>query len=491
METLKYCRLIETLKTFSPKEFSDFENIAISPYFSKGRNYSPYIKALKKYYPKFDNTVFHKDNARKHIFELTHPGKNYNDQFMKNIFTDLIHFAEETLFQKVAKDYNHQNLSSLAIEEAKRNLFPLANHNINALDKILDENGIDELYYYCKGMNEIALSILYNKTHSKNHETGKPFTTGVHFIYFSLITLALSIYNSSVRRAMLNLEEDKQFNENFVNLIDLEKLKIVLLNSKDENKEVILIFLYYLIHKSPKSGKRNYEKMRDLTFENYHKFNSRMLFYIISILLSTLYENKNKMEDVKFRKEYHKIVIFSLKNNCYKIMKTATFQFYNFRAYYLNALALGKLEWVIGFAGKYASELLPELQNETLALVNSNILFENKLYDETLEGLKHKCTNILSKIDQRLLKLKIFYHKGSFVQAENSLEALKKFLIKNKVAQHVFRSSFDLFIKFYKKLLNTAEGKEKEPEIILDELKRTSAFPERRWLIESFESIIK
>jgi hypothetical protein len=486
VENSKNCRLVGILKTFSREEFHNFEKIASSPYFSKGRNYRPYVSALKKYYPDFKGDIMYKSKARKAVFEKVHPGKPYNDQYMKNIFTDLIHLAEETLFQKVARKHNHQNLSSLAIEEAKRGLFPLANHNIQLLENKLLDNGVDEVYFYCKGINEIAYSILYNKSHGRNHETGKPFSTGIYFIYFSLITLALSIYNTSARRTMLNLEEEKHFNEIYSELIDLKKLEKLLTTTGDEYREVILIFLYYLIHKSDKAVFSNFEKMRTLLLRNYPRFNPRMLFYAVSLLLEVLFDCKDKIKDRKFRKEYHRIAEFSLKNGCYKIMKASVFQFNRYRAYYKNAFALGEIEWVRKFAEKYTQELPPSLREETAGIVNANILFENKLYDESLEALKVKCTNIFSKIDQRILKLKILYHKESFLHAEESLETFKKFVTVNKAAKNVFRSNFTLFIKYYKKLLNASEGSS-DLGLILKELNTIPAFPEKRWLTENFE----
>jgi hypothetical protein len=196
------------------------------------------------------------------------------------------------------------------------------------------------------------------------------------------------------------------------------------------------------------------------------------------------------MKEKEFRKEFHKIALFSLNNNCYKIMKTGVFQFNKFRSYYLNALALGEIDWVRNFANKYIPELLPDLRNETLHIINSNIKFENKLYDESLKELKIKFSNTFSKIDQRMLKLKIFYSKGAVVHAEESLETFKKFINQNNMTKLVFRSNLTLFIRYYKKLLNSAEGKESEPEIILNELKKTPTFAERSWLIDNFENVI-
>jgi hypothetical protein len=488
MENIKCCKLIEILKTFSPGEFNDFEKISSSAYFGKGRHYLPFIKSLKKHYPEFKGDNFCRINARKYIFKITYPDRKYNDQYMKNIFTDLIHLAEETLFQKIAREYNYQNLASLAIEESKRNLFHLANHNINILEKKLEENGIDETYFYCKGMSEIAGTVLYNKEHGRNHETGKPFTTGINFIYFSLITLALSIYNSSVRRLMLNIEDGKELNERFLDLINLEKLEKIISDTNDSCKELILIFVYYLIHKTKKAGYTSYEKMRNLLFKNYPKFSPRMLFYVTSILLFTLYEDKDKIKEEKFRSEYHKLALFSLNNNCYKIMKTGSFQFYKFRSYYLNALALGEIDWVKKFAESYVNELLPEVRDETICLINSNIKFENKFYDDAYKELKKlKSSNLLTNFDKRLLKLKIYFQKRLYLKAEDSLEAFKKFIMKNDVAKNMFRSNFTIFNKYYKKLLDIAEGKENNTEVILTELRKTTAFPERPWLIENIE----
>jgi len=81
--------------------------------------------------------MFHKENVRRFVFEQSHPISPYNDQHMKNIFTELIHIAEETLYQRVSKKYNHHNLIFLSLEESKRNLLNLACQNINKLIKSL------------------------------------------------------------------------------------------------------------------------------------------------------------------------------------------------------------------------------------------------------------------------------------------------------------------------------------------------------------------
>ena len=128
---VKCCKLIEMLRKLSADEYHDFERIAVSPYFGTGRNYAPYLKILKKHYPEFDDEMMGKNSVKRYLFELTHPGKPFSEQFMKNIFTDLIRFAEEALYQRVVRKYNHHNLIFLILEESKKNLYQLAKHNIN------------------------------------------------------------------------------------------------------------------------------------------------------------------------------------------------------------------------------------------------------------------------------------------------------------------------------------------------------------------------
>ncbi len=488
-ENRKNCKLVNILRTFDREEFRNFEKIAVSPYFSSGRNYRPYVEALKKFYPEFNGDMQYRSRSRKLIFEKVHPGRKYNDQYMKNIFTDLIHFAEETLLQSVTRKHNHENLASLAIEEAKRNLFPLANQNIRRLDSKLDESGIDEIYFYCKGMGEIAYSILFNKSRGKNHISGIPFSTGEYFIFFSLITLALSIYNTSVRRLAICADEEIQFNEAYAGLVDLYKLEKLLSDSKTENKEIILIFIYYLIHKTRKPSYSNYKKMKNLVMINYPRLNKRMLFYTVSLMFEILNDLRETIRESVFRKEMQSTAEFSLANECYKIMKTSVFPYQRFRTYYKNAIALGKTTWVKEFLAKYSHELPGDIRPEAESLVSANILFENGRFEEALELLKFKSKDIYSNLDRRLLKIKILFNKKSLIQASENLDAFKKFVSHNKEAKRICSGNFILFIKYCRTLINSEDKTGSDIKHILRELHSAPAFPEKRWLTEKFEKV--
>jgi hypothetical protein len=492
MKNDKCCKLISILRTFSKEEYNDFEKIAASPFFSNRRNYVPYIKVLRKGFPSYDGEMYHGENARKYVHRLVNPSTVYNDQYMKNIFSDLIQIAEEALYQKISKNFSFYNQIFLAIEETKRELFHLANRNINSVNQKLNKTGLDEVYFFYKGMNEIACSVLENKIRGLNHETGKPVTSGERFVYFSIILIALSIYNSAARGAMLNINDGENFSVRFGRLIDLEGLQKLLINSNDPDSEVVLIFLYYLLHYYKKPRYSNYKKMREATARNRSRFNPRMLFLICSMLGSVLYEVRDEIDAEKFGREYFYISAFSLKNKCYKVTDSSGFPFVKFRSYYLNAIAIGELEWVEKFANVYSAELSSEVKEETLCLIKANLLFEKGLYDDSFNELrKIKFKHLLSKFDMRVLRMKIFFERGQCLYAENSADAFNKFISNNKKAARVFLDNFITFSKFYKALIDIAHDKVKEPMMVLDAIINSPVFPERRWLLGKIEKFAK
>jgi len=210
------------------------------------------------------------------------------------------------------------------------------------------------------------------------------------------------------------------------------------------------------------------------------------------MLSSVLYEIRKDLDPEMFGIEYHKLAVFSLENKCFKVLEVSGFPYIKFRSFYLNAIAIGEIEWAEKFAIDYAAEIAPDTREEALCLVKANILFERGEYDESLKELeKNNFKQLLSKFDQRVLKMKIFFEKGLCLYAENSVDAFNKFLSNNKKTAKVFLDNFIIFSKYYRSLIDIAHDKVKEPEMILDAIIKSSVFPERRWLLGKIEKFTR
>ncbi|CAN5579324.1 hypothetical protein BH10BAC5_BH10BAC5_20290 [soil metagenome] len=81
------------MKTFSKEEFKEFEKFVASPYFSRGRDLTKFLKALKKYYPDFESVEIKKEMIFKRLF----PKSNYSDQVMRTLSSELSKMCESFL----------------------------------------------------------------------------------------------------------------------------------------------------------------------------------------------------------------------------------------------------------------------------------------------------------------------------------------------------------------------------------------------------------
>ncbi len=106
MEELK---IIKALKTFSKKEWKEFEKFAASPYFNNGRNYLPILKELKIFYPEFDSVKL----TSEYLYSKLYPGKKHNKNVIKTTLSGLYKMVERFLIQENFKKRDETKLALL------------------------------------------------------------------------------------------------------------------------------------------------------------------------------------------------------------------------------------------------------------------------------------------------------------------------------------------------------------------------------------------
>lgn len=129
-------KLADILRTFSKNELNEFEKFITSPFFSKGRNYVPFISYIKKYHPKFDNEELLPEN----IYGKLYPGRKYNKQVIWNITSSLQKMAEEFLIYRALERSRHIKNSLLADEFLNRKLSQYQAKKLDEMEKALEKN---------------------------------------------------------------------------------------------------------------------------------------------------------------------------------------------------------------------------------------------------------------------------------------------------------------------------------------------------------------
>ena len=141
---MKEIRLIETLKTFTISEWKLFEKFAASPFFNNGRNYLPFLKQLRKFYPSFESDKL----TYEHIHKKLYPGKKFNKQMMWNLASELEKLSKEFMLQLGLKENKVDRFRILFGELLKRKLDKQNLKEIETAEKLLDakKTGPDHFY---------------------------------------------------------------------------------------------------------------------------------------------------------------------------------------------------------------------------------------------------------------------------------------------------------------------------------------------------------
>ena len=95
---MRSSRLVNILKTFSKEELKKFEKFTESPYFSRGRNLTPFLNVIKTFHTEFNPDEYSSENIQVKLF----PGKEINKQYnnlIKTLSHELIILCEEFLIQ--------------------------------------------------------------------------------------------------------------------------------------------------------------------------------------------------------------------------------------------------------------------------------------------------------------------------------------------------------------------------------------------------------
>ena len=88
---------LEILNTFSNEEFRRFADFVSSPYHNTNKKLVALTKALEKFYPQFELPALTKE----YLFTKIFGQKKYNDQMMRNLFSEYLKICENYIAKLV------------------------------------------------------------------------------------------------------------------------------------------------------------------------------------------------------------------------------------------------------------------------------------------------------------------------------------------------------------------------------------------------------
>jgi hypothetical protein len=477
-------KLIEILKTFSPEELKNLEKFAKGTYFNKGRDFIRLLRILKKIYPGFNNSIL----TKKSLHEKMFPGKKYNYQMLRNMFSGLQKICEEFIvFNRIRDDRIEFNLI-LSDDLRSRMLLELASRYAGKSLKILSKAGLDGDYFR-RSYELTQMKREINQSLNNSKEAIESLSEeAVYFFYFFLMETSRHIEEMSVYNHNLNANFEEHLTFKLMENLNLENLTMFLSNRNYENSKIAELFAVHIRLMMDYKNEHLFEKFRGKLRESFEEL-SRWGKYNMYLCLENACVRLQAVNEIKYRTTLHDIYKEQLKNNLYNYSETSHMALDMFRNIIINALRLRDFEWVEFFINNYINTLQPDYRENMYNFSFSLLYFEKGSFEESLRFITQlKYDTFVFKFDVRVLTLMIYYELNYIEEAISLLDSFRHFVSETKMISNYVREIHINFIRYYNELIKLSSDVKTGAKEYLTEEINNSKVRNKEWLLKKILS---
>lgn len=432
-------KLIKILKSFDTTEWGNFKKFSSSSYFSKGRNYSPVLIVLEKFYPEFDN----EDLTMELIYEDIFPGKPFNKNVINVVLSGLSSLAESFLIiNEIEKKPHKKNmlLNDAFLERGKMKLFDSGFKNsLKILDKEKVRNN-DYWYYRYKfeSQNNRKKMLMEEATYYFDDK----FIESEQILYYYFLHEMCRFYQPA-------LDPDFMFETSFKENYLFNYLINELERNIDTGPKTLRCYYYYF--KLILTRQREYF---DKLFKSFKKIEdefetSELRDFYITLLNYLGYSyNKNNSS----LEEYFEIMDILIKRNL--LQRTDGYIEPNSLVNLVSIMKKDNADSVYDFIAKNYERLAPNIRNSTYNYCKGVIDLKKGNYEESLKHLsKVEPFDYIMKLNADLYRFSIFYDLKYFENALSLCESVVKYLQYHKEISKDMKPHYYDFINCYKQLI--------------------------------------
>jgi len=438
-------KFISIIKTFSKAQIKEFSNFVHSPFYNRVRNVSSLFDEIKKFYPEFNSRNFTKE----YLFKKITGKSNYNDELMRNLFSDLYKLSEEYLavtgFQKKKNFKNMLTLAELQKCRPEKKILT----EFEKLISLYENTEIkDEEFYFTSyqlrnmrndNFNHKNVEIFQKNISSEISEFAQYFIIHIFDRYFQVSRFRYS-YKSRVKHSFLSetIKVWKKYGYMESPLVQIYYDMFMIMVSMDEK--------YYI----------QLKELIEAHFKILNHYNRIILFQC----MAAFFLNRERSGITKFRNDR-----FELYRN---YEKRGDFIYNNEMddATYVNAvvaaLSIGEFEWAEKFTEDYKKFLPQNMRQDAYYYNLAKILQAKKKNEEALQYLARIIpSNHTIKAVVKVVELQILYELRSFDSIYLKLDSFRHFITKTAQMSANMRESLRNFYKMYSMLTEIKSGNKK------------------------------
>ncbi len=480
-------KVTQLLKTFSKNELKGFGDFLASPYFNTNTRVIRIFEYLKKFHPEFTGKGLLKEIIYKKLFS----GKQYNEQVMKNLISELLKLEKEFLSIDCYRNNSYELSLNLVTQLTSREVSGLFNKETEILEETArkSETLSSGLHYVLFRMEDAKFkNNLYNNRQSEATES--IIKSGEYLTIFFLKNILRLSVNININKFSFNTQSAINLTDNLLANLNIAKVIEYIDNNGIEHSLNLKLMYYAMICNIEIDNDIHYNTYKELLYSNIKNLKREeahnLLHFLESICAQKINSGRNE-----YYKDLFETYELELKNNVYNPHEDSPLTTMKFRNIYTTAMRVGEHDWAERFINKYKSELNKENRQSIVSLALAQLHFSKKDYNKTLEYLnKVKTEQVFYKVDVKTISLKAFYELGHYESAISLGESFKKLLSSNKLITEQYRVRNINFVNMVNSIIKTRlDNEENNSEKLLSKLNEYESITNKNWLIEKINEL--
>ncbi len=467
---MKRTKLIKILAVFSASELRRLKDFVASPFFNKNEKIQLLFDFIIRYAPDFNHPKLTEENAFAYVFK--------NELFKQQAITKLssklykliytfIHL-EKDKEKGLQADINFLNFLN------ERELIHEYTQHLNHVKKGIDNLTMrDAEYFYQQFLVEQELAKL--KSSRADFGTGDVnFQSAVNALDKYYLVQKLIYLCNQYNRQLTTPQQGYHFEL----VLELEKY---IPDSPYFAIPTIRIWFTTLQLLKSNVKEKHYFDLKELVFNHYEALST----YDIRNVFSTIQNNSRLVFDKKedYYKELFELYNFQLEIGIFDNPVIFTPQI--FLNMITSAILLDKFVWVERLLDNHVSYAVNR-DDDIHCLGRAMLAFAKKKYPEAQDFL-NQCVlkNIYFKLNERRLRLKVYYELQYYDLLDDSINSFRKFLSKNKesISELHLKANRE-FVNLSKQIFYLQKSDFSRIKSLKEEIEQARVLPEKRWLLE-------
>ncbi len=473
-------KLVQILESFSAKEIREFRKFISSPFFTKGRNYIPFLNEILKAISK--KQFKPEKKVSKEIDKLS-------DQTIRNRYWELYKLAEDFIIFKDLSENTVERNRILLRNLTGKKLYSSFNLRLKETLKMLDKEK-----FSIKKHQDVSYFSLLNLEYLQDNDDAKHYFRESFEISKNDFSYDLLNFFEIGIEIIVNLRYKFKLDAEYIQDF-LKELKITKVISRFENSDSVnekVTAMYYYLYKAfeNQDEEKFYYRSRKIFNETYNMLCD-------SFKISTFHHMINyciiKRNEGLFLINYELFRLFNekLDQDLTPELKYGHNLFNHFRSYVHVGISIKEYKWVEDFILKYSDSLPSEIRESEVKLTYAKLNFAKNKFEETLsylDGVRTKKYQQYTDISQ--LKLCSFFELQKYEDAFSEIDKLLHYMRNHKEITENFYTYNMNFLKYYQKILKFKMNTEKlNPGFTIKEIESQNKIARKEWLLEKLKEL--